>query len=365
MSDGENAHPSMRMNPLTYLKTVSRKKLMVLSGLAGVSLVLVGTAVFGHSKSLIATARWLRDTVLGIGPLLPSLFATGIGLVWLLWWLPRWQVNRTDALADEKRFDRENEARKTLAQVIGGALVLAGLYSSMQTLNLSREGQITDRFTKAIDQLGALDDKGRPKLEVRLGGIYALERIARDSERDHRVIMDILTTYVREHSPRKNGRDDEAPANSREESSPRIMADIQAVLNVLGRREVSFDEDRFIEDGLNLANTDLRKARFAGDFHHVHFDYSDLRGADFSGVNLVDAHLRSSDFRNANLRGATLGGYSTLDPDFDGADLRGTNVRGADLRFIRNLTPGQLSTATGDSATLLRFDMKRPSDWGR
>jgi hypothetical protein len=44
-----------------------------------------------------------------------------------------------------------------LAQIIGGVLVLAGLYSSLQTFSLQREGQITDRFTKAIDQLGAVE----------------------------------------------------------------------------------------------------------------------------------------------------------------------------------------------------------------
>jgi hypothetical protein len=81
-----------------------------------------------------------------------------------------------------------------------------GVYSSMQTLDLSREGQITDRFTKAIEQLGALDrtmdqtGNPRPKLSVRLGGIYALERIARDSEKDEWPILEILTGYVREQS---------------------------------------------------------------------------------------------------------------------------------------------------------------------
>ncbi len=38
-------------------------------------------------------------------------------------------------------------------------------------------------------------------LEVRLGGIYALERIARDSPKDHWTIMEVLTAYVRENSP--------------------------------------------------------------------------------------------------------------------------------------------------------------------
>jgi hypothetical protein len=41
-------------------------------------------------------------------------------------------------------------------------------------------------------------------LEVRLGGIYALERIARDSPTDHWTIIEVLSTYVRENSPARN-----------------------------------------------------------------------------------------------------------------------------------------------------------------
>ena len=40
-------------------------------------------------------------------------------------------------------------------------------------------------------------------MAIRLGGIYALERIARDSEKDHGPIMEVLTAYVREKAPRK------------------------------------------------------------------------------------------------------------------------------------------------------------------
>ncbi len=72
--------------------------------------------------------------------------------------LPKLQVAHTRGLTDKNQFDRENEARKALAQVIGGIFLLAGLYASMRTLDLQRvtfdlqqEGQITDRFTKAID----------------------------------------------------------------------------------------------------------------------------------------------------------------------------------------------------------------------
>lgn len=86
------------------------------------------------------------------------------------------------------------------------------------------QGHVTDRLTKAIEQLGAektvkrvekdaegsdiRDADGRlrvvettvPNLEVRLGAIYALERIAKDSERDHVTIMEILCAYIRENA---------------------------------------------------------------------------------------------------------------------------------------------------------------------
>ena len=55
---------------------------------------------------------------------------------------------------------------------------------------LSREGQVTDRYTKAIEQLGS------DRLEVRIGGIYALERIARDSARDHPAVIEVLTAFI-------------------------------------------------------------------------------------------------------------------------------------------------------------------------
>ncbi len=54
--------------------------------------------------------------------------------------------------------------------MVGGGILLFG---AAWTLHLNREGQITHRFTRVIDQLGQTGDE---KLDVRLGGIYALER---------------------------------------------------------------------------------------------------------------------------------------------------------------------------------------------
>jgi ABC-type multidrug transport system fused ATPase/permease subunit len=72
-----------------------------------------------------------------------------------------------------------------VAQILGGSALLSGLYFTWRTLQVNREGQITERFTRAIEQLGATHDDMSKNLELRLGGIYALERIAKESEEDH------------------------------------------------------------------------------------------------------------------------------------------------------------------------------------
>jgi hypothetical protein len=65
-----------------------------------------------------------------------------------------------------------------------------------RTFELTERGHLTDRYAKAIEQLG--DDK----LDVRLGGIYSLEQIAHDSprDRDQATIVEVLSAFARVHS---------------------------------------------------------------------------------------------------------------------------------------------------------------------
>jgi hypothetical protein len=69
------------------------------------------------------------------------------------------------------------------------------LRATRDQLQLTHEGQITDPFTKAVDQLGS------QHLDVRVGGIYALERSARDSPPDRPTVEEVLTAFVRGHAP--------------------------------------------------------------------------------------------------------------------------------------------------------------------
>jgi hypothetical protein len=78
------------------------------------------------------------------------------------------------------------------------------LDAAQAQLRIAQEGQVTERFTKAIDQLGEEDDNDEPRLEIRIGGIYALERIAKHyqepSLEDYGPVMEILTAYIRENA---------------------------------------------------------------------------------------------------------------------------------------------------------------------
>ena len=84
--------------------------------------------------------------------------------------------------------------------VVVAALAAAVAIYAFRTFSHDRrrehtERQLSERFMRAIDQLG------HPALDVRLGGIYSLERLAQESAEDHGPIIEILAAFVREHAP--------------------------------------------------------------------------------------------------------------------------------------------------------------------
>jgi hypothetical protein len=68
------------------------------------------------------------------------------------------------------------------------------VWFTARTYALNREGQVTDRYTKAVGQLGA------DSSPVRVGGVYALERIGNDSDKDRTTIIYVLGAFIRERS---------------------------------------------------------------------------------------------------------------------------------------------------------------------
>jgi hypothetical protein len=123
------------------------------------------------------------------------------GLLWAVWKLPQLQVGSTPLSVEEKaRIDAETSARVALIQGVGGLLLFltAGvswlnLKATQRNVLVAEDKQVTERFSKAVEMLS-----NEGNLYIRLGGIYALERIAKDSAKDHWQVIEILTAFVRE-----------------------------------------------------------------------------------------------------------------------------------------------------------------------
>ena len=266
------------------------------------------------------------------------------------------------------------DLRTTILQGLGGLALLGTLYFSARTLRLNRRGQLTERFTKAVDQLSQPVPE---QLAVRLGGIYALEQIALDSEELHWPVMEVLSACLRESSRTADLQqgisavDDVGagePADQGQGTRPQVPTDLQAIATVLGRRP----EARRRQEGdrrLDLERVRLPKADLAGaKLQRANLDCAELQRADFKGAKLrgaglVGAQLQHADFTGAQLQNAYLIDAHLEDAILLGAQLEGAYLRGAhlekaillgaDLTDARDLTRDQLKGALLDSETRL------------
>lgn len=174
------------------------------------------------------------------------------------------------------------EAMKTALLVVAGSGAGAGLYvqyrkqqtdeakSALDHSNSRRDQDklFTERYTQAVAQLGS------EKAAVRLGGVYALARIADDSARDRSTCMKVLCAYLRIR--------DASDADKPEERQVRLTA--QSVLT----ERLQKDHEGFWAN----AEIDLRGARLV--------DVFDLRGA----------HVGNGDFRQTTFEGAWFDGVT-------------------------------------------------------
>lgn len=281
--------------------------------------------------------------------------------------------------------------RVELASVLLASLVaVVGLwYSNLQTRQaneqarderaLTKEGQITDRYTAAVGNLG--DDK----LDVRLGGIYALERIMQDSPRDHPTIGNVLAAYVRTHSAKPGVKEDVQKGD--------VPADVHAALTVLTTRETAYDKSFTLDlesvwlpeaeitgaaparaaspgvrrkaalAGANLAGAHLAKAiLFNADLSGAAMDGAvlggaDLSGADLSGAFLFHADLSDAELTNANLSDAWMAGADLSDVIFSNTDLAEADLRDANLSGVRFLTNGSVPDADMSDVDMSSADL--------
>ncbi|MFF0000047.1 pentapeptide repeat-containing protein [Streptomyces avermitilis] len=237
---------------------------------------------------------------------------------------------------------------------------------SRTELRIAEQGQITNRFTAAINNLGSDSE------DVRLGGIYALQRIMLDSARDEPTILSVLSAYVRRHArvPASGfAKEQQEKIKQSLESPVKPTTDVQAVLSVLADRSA----DHVKQVGLDLRRTDLRGAEVVGwgwgetpksraafrfaifngaDLRHSTFDGVDLRYAGFYKSNLAAARFDYVDLSGASMEEVDLTNTQIWDANLTRADLNYAKLHGAQLNSAVNLTKATLLTADLTDALL-------------
>jgi uncharacterized protein YjbI with pentapeptide repeats len=247
--------------------------------------------------------------------------------------------------------------------------LIVGHWAARAAQAQARIAQETTRntlFTKAIEQLGAVreekttvttkDANGlvtssteqsafRPNTEVRLGAIYALEKLARDDLDMHWPIMETLCAYVRENAGVANHPSDEAiavfsgdylslDANQQEirdrfkRDCGRPSVDVQASISVIGRRTSSqkYYETRRRED----PNTNIKNA-WRLDLRSCNLSNINFSGLDFSEALFNDSSLNFCSFEKSRLNNSSFISASAIETRYNNTIITGTRFHGAHL----------------------------------
>lgn len=301
-----------------------------------------------------------------------------------------------------------------LAATVGLPFLVWRSFVAQKQVNVAEQGHITDRINEAVNGLGAekvvkklkrtpryrkdgdnwlRDGDGNPlpalrpdgehivdvesheesipNLEVRIGSIYALERIALDSARDHIQIMEIFCAYIRENAPMNSLGVSEPDIVER----PKLRIDIQAVISVIGRRnkrqiELEWaNKYRLDLRYTNLSGGDFRHGNFSGALFHLSrleaasFDHAILIGTQFNSCLLnhskfLRAELRGTIFNEAVINRPTpvKGGFNS---SINMGNIHGVSLIGADISAIDYLGEADaLQRTFGSQDTILADEME-------
>ena len=273
-------------------------------------------------------------------------------------------------ISQQDIFTDQDRARQTLATIIGGVVVGLGAWFTWRSvkaaertaevaeknavfarkkadydsalakenLQLLREkGESdaalglrklnSDRYATAV---GMLSEQGEHNLATRLGGIYLLESLARDSKEYYKSVLDVLSAYVRGIRPIK-GADGEILQYSQ------MPADIQAIISVIGR--INTNQPDF--SGKDI--TDLSSSNLCG---------APVAEANFCGVDFAKSDLQNCFFVDTDLRGSYFYGASFFGTLFDNAKIDEAYFYLEGQKSRHPLTQAKIDAAIGIPAEL-------------
>lgn len=245
--------------------------------------------------------------------------------------------------AESARLAAISSTRASVVAILAGIGALATILINyrnsrvaIDTFRVAERGHLTDRYAKAIEQLG--DEQ----LAVRLGGIYAFKQYAEDSGRDgdQRTVVEVLSAFVRDKLDGFGGSDPGCGGVPE--------ADVLAAVSVLAQLPP--------RDGV------VRTYVPGGMFHSVNISGARLSGGNLSGASMRTVGIRSADLTGINLDGADFDNSALTRCDLTGASLRGTIFRTGQLSYSKlhaaDLEGADLGSVTCEETEFNRANLR-------
>ena len=254
--------------------------------------------------------------------------------VWLQW---EWLRSSEEGKASN------GDTLRNVGFIVAGVVALAFAFwrarvaerqadAAQSQVGTAQQGLLNERYQRGAEMLAS------GVLTGRLGGIYALQRLAEEHAEQYEVqIVRLLCAFVRDPDG-NTGTAFREPVTSDKAIPHSLRQDVQAAVegisSVLARGTFNDREpDTYV---------DLRGARLNG----VH-----LEGGDLSGADLTHAQLVRADLENTTLRGAQLRRTQLQDSILRGTDLTGVTIFRADLE------KANLIDATLDKAVVIGVNL--------
>ena len=279
-----------------------------------------------------------------------------------------------DDLADDK--ESLSTTVRNIGLLIGGVVaILLAVWRSIvaeRQADTAQQGLLNERYQRGAEMIGS------DVLSVRLGGIYALERLAAEHPNIYHIqIMKLFCSYVR--NPTKSNDEGSEPAlvadpegkEGRRQEGAQTREDIQAVIAAIGGRgDIGIAIEKREKFTLDLHGADLSGLRLSGaNLARANLSFANLRHVSFFDTTPSGPDLSTPIPSGPNQPTARIGIPGSFIPlDFVGvedrrANLSGSNLYGADLSHAfllgADLSGARLVEATLSNSKLIRANLRQ------
>ena len=234
--------------------------------------------------------------------------------------------------------------------------------STQHQTAIAQQGLLNERYQKAAEMLGS------EVLSVRMGGIYALQRLAEEHPTQYHVqVIRLLCAFVR--NPTKDTGIEFHTEGDEEQDEQTLRADVQDIMQAIGSRNLACislergEEFKLYLRGADMGHLQVRAARLSGawltkaNLSGAVLPHADLSSARLRQANLSAAQFRHADLSDAKFWGADLSRAILYDANLSGADLCGVDANSPVYKEpVHGLTQAQLDEARADSDNPPKLD---------